>query len=100
MCLEFEITRYVPNEQVEGPINTNILQSLSVSNLELDGPFISFVWSPNPHWGWGWAVASSLPAVLSGDRAFISIISLPEKNSDSPSETFLPELPHPGESPI
>ena len=69
-------------------------------NLELDGHFISFVWSPNPDWGWGWAVVSSLPAVLSGDRDSVSIISLPEKNSDSPSETFLLEFPHPGESPI
>lgn len=29
MCLEVEITRNVPNEQVEGPIKTNIC-SLSV----------------------------------------------------------------------
>lgn len=29
MCLEVEIKRNVPNEQVEGPINTNIC-SLSV----------------------------------------------------------------------
>ena len=51
MCLEVEIKRNVPNEQVEGPINTNICKSLSVCNLELDGHFISFVWSPNHDWG-------------------------------------------------
>lgn len=84
-CLEVEITRNVPNEQVEGPIKTNIC-SLSVciilSWMNTLFPFLE----SNLIGVGGWPVASSLSALLSGDRAFFSIISLPERRIQTPPQ--------------